>query len=67
MQRKLVRKNMEELLELDLTRQVTPALLAYEGIQYQYMAPQIFYDRTVEVCNRTSADFVWILWCFKTK
>ena len=39
---KLVRKNMEELLELDLTRQVTPALLAYEGIQYQYMAPQIF-------------------------
>lgn len=39
---KLVRKNMEELLTLDLTRQVTPALLAYEGIQYQYMAPQIF-------------------------
>lgn len=31
----------------------TPALLAYVGIQYQYMAPQVFSDRQWEYVNRT--------------
>ena len=30
------------LKELDLYSNVTPAVLSYEGIQYQYMAPQVF-------------------------
>jgi cytoplasmic iron level regulating protein YaaA (DUF328/UPF0246 family) len=29
---------------MDLRRRLTPAILAYEGIQYQYMAPGVFSD-----------------------
>lgn len=37
--------NIERLREIDLQRNLTPAVLAYEGIQYQYMAPDVFTDR----------------------
>ena len=34
--------NVRRLEEMDLWRNLTPAILAYEGIQYQYMAPGVF-------------------------
>ena len=34
--------NIERLRQMDLRRNLTPAVLAYEGIQYQYMAPNVF-------------------------
>lgn len=34
--------NVKRLQEMDLCRRLTPAILAYEGIQYQYMAPEVF-------------------------
>jgi len=34
--------NVERLSNMDLRGGLTPALLAYEGIQYQYMAPGVF-------------------------
>jgi len=34
--------NVERLREMDLHRNLTPAIIAYEGIQYQYMAPDVF-------------------------
>lgn len=34
--------NVRRLEEMNLRRNLTPAILAYEGIQYQYMAPGIF-------------------------
>ena len=34
--------NVERLRQMDLHRNLTPAVLAYEGIQYQYMAPNVF-------------------------
>ena len=37
--------NRERLAHMDLRRGLTPAVLAYEGIQYRYMAPQVFTDR----------------------
>ena len=36
--------NVERLRNMDLRSQLTPAILAYEGIQYQYMAPGVFSD-----------------------
>ena len=33
--------NMERLRDMDLRRGLTPAVLSYEGIQYQYMAPGV--------------------------
>lgn len=34
--------NVERLRDMDLRRNLTPAVLAYEGIAYQYMAPGVF-------------------------
>ena len=38
----LARLNAERLRGMDLERGLTPAVLAYEGIQYRYMAPGVF-------------------------
>ena len=37
--------NVSRLKDMDLRKCLTPAILAYEGIQYQYMAPGVFTDR----------------------
>ncbi len=34
--------NYERLQNMDLSKNLSPAILAYEGIQYQYMAPGVF-------------------------
>ncbi|MBR3608007.1 MAG: YaaA family protein, partial [Lachnospiraceae bacterium] len=39
---KIAMQNYERLHNLDLEKQLTPAILSYEGIQYQYMAPAVF-------------------------
>lgn len=39
---KLAEDNYQWLQELDLKCQLTPALLTFSGIQYQYMAPDLF-------------------------
>lgn len=39
---KIASLNIGRLAGLDLRKRLTPALLAYEGIQYQYMAPGVF-------------------------
>lgn len=40
----IARQNVERLQNLNLCQNLTPAILAYEGIQYQYMAPTVFSD-----------------------
>ena len=42
--------NVERLRGMDLHRNLTPAIIAYEGIQYQYMAPDVF--------TKTEYDYV---------
>ena len=37
--------NFKRLQNMELERSLTPAILAYEGIQYQYMAPGVFTDQ----------------------
>lgn len=34
--------NAGRLRDMELCRNLTPAILAYDGIQYQYMAPEVF-------------------------
>ena len=41
---KIARQNSERFAHMDLRRNLTPALLAYDGIQYTYMAPAVFED-----------------------
>lgn len=38
----IARQNAERFAHMDLRRSLTPALLAYDGIQYTYMAPTVF-------------------------
>ncbi len=37
--------NIQRLQNMDLHNRLTPAILAYEGIQYQYMAPGVFTEQ----------------------
>ncbi len=41
---KIARQNAERFAHMDLENNLTPALLAYDGIQYTYMAPAVFED-----------------------
>ena len=41
---KIAQQNAVRLEQMDLRSQLTPAVLAYEGIAYQYMAPSVFED-----------------------
>jgi cytoplasmic iron level regulating protein YaaA (DUF328/UPF0246 family) len=41
----ILQQNVERLQNMDLRTCLTPAILAYEGIQYRYMAPGVFSDR----------------------
>ena len=40
--------NIHRLQNMDLYNRLTPAVLAYEGIQYQYMAPGVFTEQAFD-------------------
>ena len=40
--------NIQRLQNMDLHQRLPPAVLAYEGIQYQYMAPSVFTDQAFD-------------------
>lgn len=39
---KIAQQNFRRIKEMDLRKNLTPAILSYEGIAYQYMAPAVF-------------------------
>lgn len=39
---KIARQNVERLADMKLTENLTPAILSYDGIAYQYMTPAVF-------------------------
>ena len=41
---KLAQLNYDRFRSMDVERCLTPAVLTYEGLQYQHMAPEIFTD-----------------------
>ena len=41
---RIAKQNAERFADMNLNRALTPALLAYDGIQYTYMAPAVFED-----------------------
>ena len=45
---KIVEQNVNRLENMDLYQRLTPAILSYEGIAFQYMAPSVFEDRQFE-------------------
>ncbi len=60
----ITRQNFERYQTMDLMRALTPALLSYVGIQYQYMAPKLFSNEEWEYvngCLRILSGFYGIL------
>lgn len=49
---KLAQLNFGRLREMDLSKGVTPAVFAYEGIQYQSMAPLVFEQSHLDYIGR---------------
>ncbi len=44
---KIAELNFARFREMDIHRNLTPAILSYEGIQYQYMSPIVFTDKAL--------------------
>lgn len=44
---KIASLNYERIAQMDLKKRLTPAILSYEGIQYQYMAPAVFEEEAM--------------------
>ena len=49
---KIARQNFERLENMDLYHMLTPAILSYEGIAFQYMAPAVFEDGQFEYIQK---------------
>lgn len=45
---KLMELNYRRFQEMDLERALTPAVLSYEGIQYQYLSPKVLEEASLE-------------------
>ena len=45
---KIAEQNFQRLAHMELREQLTPAILSYEGIAFQYMAPAVFEDKQFE-------------------
>lgn len=44
---KLAELNFRRFAEMDPEKCLTPAILSYEGLQYQHMAPEVFTDNHI--------------------
>ncbi|MGI6017968.1 MAG: peroxide stress protein YaaA [Marvinbryantia sp.] len=49
---KLARLNFQRFAKMDLERNLTPAILSYEGLQYQYMAPGVLTQEALDYLQR---------------
>jgi cytoplasmic iron level regulating protein YaaA (DUF328/UPF0246 family) len=49
---KLAELNYKRFQEMNIEASLTPAILAYEGIQYQYMAPLVFTSQALEYIKK---------------
>ncbi len=45
---KIAEQNFKRIREMDLEKRLTPAILSYEGIAFQYMAPAVFDDSSFD-------------------
>ena len=63
---KIAEQNFHRLETMDLYRGLTPAVLSYEGIAFQYMAPAVFEDRQLAYVQKALENPVCVLWGFGT-
>ena len=44
----IAEQNFKRIKEMDIGKRLTPAILSYEGIAFQYMAPAVFEDSSFD-------------------
>lgn len=49
---KIAALNYDRFVHMDLKKRLTPAVLSYEGIQYQYMAPDVFSQKELDYVQK---------------
>ena len=49
---KIAAQNFERYAQMDLERGLTPAILSYEGIQYQHMSPMVFSETALDYVQK---------------
>lgn len=49
---KIAEQNVERLAHMELYDALTPAILSYEGIAYQYMAPAVFEEKHLQYVQK---------------
>lgn len=49
---KIAGQNVERIKDMELEKGLTPALLSYEGLAYQYMAPAVFEDGHIDYVQK---------------
>lgn len=49
---KIAKQNFKRLVEMDLYQGLTPAILTYEGLQYQLMSPKVFEKDAIEYVKK---------------
>ena len=49
---KIAEQNFKRYAEMDLERCLTPAIISYEGIQYQYMSPMVLSEDGLEYIQK---------------
>jgi Uncharacterized protein conserved in bacteria len=59
---KLAEPNYKWLQQLDLEKQLSPALLAFNGIQYQYMAPDFVHPTCSRLRSQKPQNNIRLLW-----
>ncbi len=48
----LAELNYQRIQKMDLTRALTPAILSYQGLQFQYMAPNVFQEEQIQYVQK---------------
>ena len=64
---KIAEQNFNRLENMDLYHLLTPAVLLYEGIAFQYMAPSVFEDSQFEYVQNHLRILSAFYGCLKTK
>ena len=49
---KIAEQNFERYAAMNLERQLTPAIISYEGIQYQYMSPMVLSEEGLDYVQK---------------
>lgn len=61
---RVVDQSLLQLENMDLDNHLTPAILAFSGIQYQYMAPDLFTQPALDYIQKIYVFFLVFTGCF---